>query len=35
MLVYDVTNRHSFENIGQWISNIQEVIYVLNFMNYA
>lgn len=29
MLVYDITNEKSFENIRNWVRNIEEVIYLL------
>ena len=30
MLVYDVTNEKSFDNIRNWIRNIEEVIHNIN-----
>lgn len=36
MLVYDVTNERSFENIKNWIRNIEEVklfVYLLHLTN--
>lgn len=32
MLVYDITNEKSFDNIKNWIRNIEEVKY-LKFLN--
>lgn len=35
MLVYDITNEKSFDNIKNWIRNIEEVLtglYVASFM---
>jgi len=28
MLVYDITNEKSFENIVKWLRNINEVLYI-------
>ena len=36
MLVYDITNEKSFENIRNWIRNIEEVclLYILYISSY-
>jgi len=31
MLVYDITNERSFENIKNWIRNIEEVQYTVAY----
>ena len=31
MLVYDITNEKSFDNIRNWIRNIEEVGLILSF----
>jgi len=31
MLVYDITNAKSFENISKWLRNIEEVLPVCDF----
>lgn len=31
MLVYDITNEKSFENIRNWVRNIEEVISVFTY----
>lgn len=39
MLVYDITNEKSFENIVKWLRNIDEVSYLncmfLNLITYS
>lgn len=32
MLVYDITNEKTFENIVKWLRNIDEVSIVINFL---
>jgi len=32
MLVYDITNQRTFDNISKWLSNIDEVNEAFNFM---
>ena len=34
MLVYDITNEKSFDNIRNWIRNIEEV-RIINYENWA
>jgi len=34
MLVYDITNEKSFENIKNWIRNIEEVCTDLNISSF-
>lgn len=34
MLVYDITNEKSFENIVKWLRNIDEVIFKNNFIDF-
>lgn len=31
MLVYDITNEKSFENIRNWVRNIEEVISLFTY----
>jgi hypothetical protein len=32
MLVYDITDGKSFDSIGKWLRNIDEVIYLIIFL---
>lgn len=35
MLVYDITNEKTFENIVKWLRNIDEVSMIVNFFVYT
>lgn len=35
MLVYDITNEKTFENIVKWLRNIDEVNMIANFFVYT